>query len=75
MKQMQIEVVGKVFTVVGGKRRCLICEGMFTPAQAAEHATTICYPNSRDAQEEEGTLDPCSPFLPPIGSSSSQGQA
>jgi hypothetical protein len=44
MEQKQIEVVGKVFVVVGGKRRCLICDGMFTPTQAANHATAPCYP-------------------------------
>ncbi len=44
MEQKQIEVVGKVFVVVGGKRRCLICDGMFTPTQAANHAAIPCYP-------------------------------
>ena len=37
----QIEI-GKVFVVVGGKRKCLICDGVFTPTQAAEHATAPC---------------------------------
>jgi hypothetical protein len=36
--EQQIEVVGKVFEVVGEKRRCLVCEGTFTPKQAAAHA-------------------------------------
>jgi hypothetical protein len=75
MEQQQIEVVGKVFVVVGGNRKCLVCEGMFTPAQAANHATVPCYPTSEDSEWDEGTLDPCSPFLPPTDSSSSQGQA
>lgn len=34
----QIEIVGKV-VAVGGKRKCLICGGIFTPTQAANHAT------------------------------------
>jgi len=41
---MKIEVVGKVFVVVGGKRKCLICDDVFTPTQAANHATTMCLP-------------------------------
>lgn len=36
--------VGKVFVVVQGMRRCLICEGMFTRQAAAKHAMTICAP-------------------------------
>ena len=44
MGQNQIEVVGKVFVVLGGKRRCLICDGVFTRQSAAEHATTLCHP-------------------------------
>jgi hypothetical protein len=39
---MKVEVVGKVFVVVGGKRKCLICDGAFAPTQAAEHATAPC---------------------------------
>jgi len=66
MKQDQVEFVGKVFVVVGGMRRCLICEGMFTPAHAANHAKTLCYPSSPESNPDEGTLDPCSPFLSPI---------
>jgi len=31
MNQTQIEVVGKVFIVVGSrKRKCLVCDGIFT---------------------------------------------
>jgi hypothetical protein len=58
MEQHQIESVGKVFEVVGERRKCLICERMFTPMQAANHATTICYPTSADSERDEGTLDP-----------------
>jgi len=36
--------VGKVFAVTNGKRRCLICDGLFTQASAAEHADKFCYP-------------------------------
>jgi hypothetical protein len=46
MNQTQIETVGKVFVVVRGMRQCLICESMFTPQQAAEHATAPCSPKS-----------------------------
>jgi hypothetical protein len=46
MNKTQIEVVGKVFVVVGDNRKCLICEGMFTPAQAANHATVPCHPTA-----------------------------
>jgi hypothetical protein len=42
MEQQQIEVVGKVFEVIGEKRRCLVCEGTFTPTQAAAHALIPC---------------------------------
>jgi len=75
MRQDQVEVVGKVFEVVGEKRRCLICDGVFTPKQAAKHAATVCYPTSADSQRNDGTLDPCSPFLPLTDCSSSPGQA
>ncbi len=75
MEHNQIEFVGKVFVVVSGKRKCLICDGVFTPTQAANHAMTICFPTSTDSEQGEGTLDPCSPFLPPIDCSSSPGRA
>jgi hypothetical protein len=76
MNQTQIEVVGKIFIVVGGRgRKCLICDGMFTPTQAASHATTVCYPSSADSERDEGTLDPCSPSLALIECSSSPGRA
>ena len=74
-KQQQIEMIGKVFVVTCGIRRCLICDGMFTPMQAANHALTICYPTSADSEPDEGTLDPCSLSLRLTESSSSQGQA
>ena len=54
MEQDQIESAGKVFEVVGEKRRCLICEGTFTPTQAANHATTICYPTRIDLGSSMG---------------------
>jgi hypothetical protein len=38
----QTEIVGKVFVVVGGKRRCLVCEKLFPPEEAAAHATAPC---------------------------------
>ena len=42
MKGKQDEAVGKVFIVVGGMRRCLICERVFTPRKAAAHAVVVC---------------------------------
>jgi hypothetical protein len=53
MKKTQIEVIGKVFTVVGGKRKCLICDGMFTARQAANHTTTPCYPPPTSQPEQD----------------------
>lgn len=55
-KQQQIEMIGKVFVVTCGMRRCLICACVFTPTQAANHALTICYPTSADSERDEGTL-------------------
>lgn len=71
MSQTQVETVGKVFVVVASMRRCVICNGNFTPTQAANHAATMCFPTSTDSEQDEGTLDPCSPSLPPIGPSPS----
>lgn len=37
--------VGKVFVAFAqGMRRCLICDDVFTPRGAAEHAEIVCYP-------------------------------
>jgi hypothetical protein len=74
MKNSQPECVGKVFVVVRGMRRCLICDGIFTPKEAANHAMTFCCPPTKSEQGAAYT-DPCSPFLPPIKSSSLPGQA
>jgi hypothetical protein len=46
MNSTDSEQVGKVFVVVGSMRRCLICERVFTPPQAAEHAATPCHPST-----------------------------
>lgn len=75
MEQKHIEVVRKIFVVVGGKRKCLICEGMFSQTQAANHAPTLCYPSSQESGTDAGSVDPCSPLLPSIDFSSSQRQA
>lgn len=40
MERTGIEIVGKVFVVVGTERKCFICDGIFIPTQAANHATT-----------------------------------
>jgi hypothetical protein len=74
-KQQQIEMIGKVFVVTCGIRRCLICDRVFTPTKAANHAMNLCYPLSAGSEQDEDTLDPCSPFPPLIESSSSPGQA
>ena len=54
MEHNQIEFAGKVFVVVSGKRKCLICDGVFTPTQAVNHAVTICFPTSTDSEQGEG---------------------
>jgi hypothetical protein len=61
MKQTEIEIVGRVFVVMSGKRKCLIGDGIFTPTQAANHAATLCYPNGKDSEHDEGTLNPSRP--------------
>ena len=42
----QMEAVGKVFVVEGNMRRCLICERIFTPREAAAHARAVCRPSA-----------------------------
>jgi hypothetical protein len=70
------EKVGKVFRVLDENLHlCLICEEVFTAQGAAEHANVACTPRTNESEQDEGTLDPCSPFLPPIECSSSRGQA
>ena len=54
--------VGKAFRVLDDNLRlCLICEGVFTRQGAAGHANVACYPRTKESEEDEGTLDPCSP--------------
>jgi hypothetical protein len=37
--------VGKVFVAMAhGRRKCLVCDEVFTRRAAADHATTPCYP-------------------------------
>ena len=67
-KQQQIEMIGKVFVVTCGIRRCLICDGLFTPREASDHAVTLCYPPTKGREQGAAYTDPCSPFLPPIDS-------
>jgi hypothetical protein len=73
--QQQIEMIGKVFVVTCGIRRCLICDHEFTPTKAVNHATNRSYWLSAGSAQNEDTLDPCSSFLRLEESSSSQGQA
>jgi hypothetical protein len=53
MKQTQIEIVAKIFVVAGSTRKCLVCDGSFSPAQAVTHATILCYP-CRETLAPEG---------------------
>ena len=40
------DCVGKIFVVISqGRRRCLICDRVFTEQGAAEHAGAVCYPS------------------------------
>jgi hypothetical protein len=36
---------------VGSIRRCLICDGMSTSTQAADHGATPCYPHSEASDD------------------------
>jgi hypothetical protein len=36
---------------VGSIGRCLICDGMFTSTQAADHGATPCYPHSEASDD------------------------
>jgi hypothetical protein len=46
------EQVCKVFVVVRGMRRCLICDWVFTPKEAADHASVLCYPRPEQLQKK-----------------------
>jgi hypothetical protein len=37
-----VDQVGKVFRVEQAWRRCLVCEQLFTPEGAWEHAEVVC---------------------------------
>ena len=53
MKETRVETVGKVFVVVGRRRKCLVRDGMFTRTQAANHTVTTCLlPYNDDAYNE-----------------------
>lgn len=68
--------IGKVFCAFKKHLRlCLICEEVFTMQGAAVHATTQCYPRTKESEPDEGTLDPCSLSLRLTESSSSLEQA
>jgi hypothetical protein len=49
VNEMDAERVGKVFVVVGGMRRCLVCDGIFTTREAAEHAVIPCHPTTKES--------------------------
>ena len=61
MNQSRTEVVGKLFVVVNGMRRCLICDRVFTREAAAEHAGITCFPRSLGASStgRKAELEPC----------------
>jgi hypothetical protein len=75
MNSTNSEQIGKVFIVTHGVRQCLICDGLFTREAAAKHASTPCCPPTKEREQGAAYTDGCSPFLPPIESSSSLGQA
>ncbi len=62
MNNMPSEHVGKVFVVVRGMQRCLICDRMFAPSEAAEHATEPCRPapdhRNTNAAEQTSYISP-----------------
>lgn len=50
MNRTDCEQVGKVFVAVAGDLRlCLVCEGVFSRKEAAEHATTVCHVSAANA--------------------------
>ena len=57
MNSRNSEHVGKVFVVVRGMRRCLICNSLLTPECAAEHAGTVCSPETLPKSEKRKNND------------------
>jgi hypothetical protein len=52
------EVVGKIFVALSqDMRQCLICDRVFTTQGAADHSATPCYPQIKESEQDEGTLD------------------
>jgi DNA invertase Pin-like site-specific DNA recombinase len=43
--------------------QCLICEGVFTPTEAAEHAFTACCPAPKSSQQQRSGVDYIHAFL------------
>lgn len=44
-----MDTIGKVFkTEAGQRRRCMVCEGLFTRDEAKTHATVPCQPKPQD---------------------------
>jgi hypothetical protein len=75
MNSTNSEQVGKVFLALAKDlRQCLVCDGLFTREAGAKHASIPCCPPTK-SEHGAAYTDPCSPFLPPIDSSSSPGQA
>ena len=59
MKDAETEIVGKVFLIVRGGRKCLICDGVFTAREAAEHAEIVCYPGMRTCSSPDPSRAVC----------------
>ncbi|MGB6734147.1 MAG: hypothetical protein WBE55_00100 [Candidatus Sulfotelmatobacter sp.] len=52
------EVVGKIFVALSqDMRQCLICDGVFPAQGAADHSATPCYPQIKESEQDESTLD------------------
>jgi hypothetical protein len=52
------EMIGKIFVaLIQDMRQCLICNGVFTTQGAADHSATPCYPQIKESEQDESTLD------------------
>lgn len=52
------EVIGKIFVALSqDMRQCLICDAVFTKGGAADHSATPCYPQIKESEQDESTLD------------------
>jgi hypothetical protein len=50
--------IGKIFVALSqDMRQCLICDGVFPTQGAADHSATLCYPQIKESEQDESTLD------------------